>query len=67
MDNSVPMSDVRCGCNVAAEPALSGHSEIVPSLEGLKQNGFRTIEDSITLTVRSWFHNLAIGIGPNYM
>lgn len=62
-----PMADVLCGCNAAAEQALSGHLEVVPSLESLKQNGFRIIEDSITLTARSWFHILAIGNGPNYM
>jgi len=61
------MADVRCGCNVAAEQALGGYSEVVPLLEGLKQNGFRMIEDSVTLTARSWFRNFAIGIGPNCM
>lgn len=38
----------RCKCNVAAEQALSDHSEVVLSLEGLKQKGFQTIEDSVT-------------------
>gem|GEM_PF-6538655 len=50
-----------------AEQVLSSHSEVVPSLEGLKQNNFRMIEDFVTLTARSWFHNLATGIEPNYM
>lgn len=31
-----PMAEVRCRCNVAAEQALSGHSEVVPSLEGFR-------------------------------
>lgn len=34
--------------DVAAEQALSGYSEVVPSLEGLKQNCFQTIEVSVT-------------------
>lgn len=42
------MAIVRCKCNLPVEQALSDHSKVVLSLEGLKQNGSRQIVDSAT-------------------
>jgi len=56
------MADVRWGCSIAAEQALSGHLDIVPSLYGLKQKWLPNGRRFCNTTTRSWFHNLAIRI-----